>query len=109
MSGKRYARRPATADYTGLGVSYLAKAAMRNEGPPFIKIGAAVVYDLDDVDAWMAARKVKSTLETPALNRDASEDTQGCAEVRRPRGRPRRAAGAPPIEPVADRSDDRAA
>jgi len=37
------------------------------DGPPFIRLGRAVVYDTRDLDAWLAARRATSTSERPAL------------------------------------------
>lgn len=34
-------------------------------GPPFIKMGRRVIYDRKDLDAWLAARKRRSTSDQP--------------------------------------------
>ncbi len=49
------------ARYTGLAKSTLEKLRMRGDGCPFIRIGRAVLYDPDDLDAWLAANRRKST------------------------------------------------
>jgi hypothetical protein len=49
------------AAYTGFGESYLNKLRCYGGGPVFIKKNGAVRYDPDDLDAWLAAGKVKST------------------------------------------------
>lgn len=64
MVNKKYLRRPEAADYIGVSANYLAKLAMNPGGPTFSKLGAVVIYSRDDLDAWVAARRVASTLET---------------------------------------------
>ena len=54
-------RTPAAAAYTGLAKSTLEKMRVRGDGCPFIRIGRAVLYDPDDLDAWLAANRRKST------------------------------------------------
>ena len=44
------------AAVTGLARSTLAKLRLRGDGPRFVKIGAAVRYREDDVQAWLAAQ-----------------------------------------------------
>ena len=57
----RRLRTPAAADYLGYSESTLEKK--RLTGPPFIKLGRAIVYDTRDLDAWLAARRTMSTSE----------------------------------------------
>lgn len=40
----------------GLARSTLAKMRLRGDGPLFIKVGSAVRYREDDVQAWIAAQ-----------------------------------------------------
>lgn len=54
-------RTPEAAQYTGLAQSTLEKLRVSGEGSPFIRIGRAVLYDPDDLDAWLAANRRKST------------------------------------------------
>jgi predicted DNA-binding transcriptional regulator AlpA len=49
------------AKYVGLSKSSLDKLRMGEDGPTFFKIGRAVVYSTDDLDAWLAARRRTST------------------------------------------------
>lgn len=57
-------RPPAAADYLGLSASTLAKMRVRGDGPPYSKAGSRiVVYDINDLDQWLDARKVRSTSE----------------------------------------------
>ena len=52
------------AAYTGLGEGYLNKLRCKGGGPIFIKRHGVIRYDLDDLDAWLAAGKRKSTSDT---------------------------------------------
>jgi hypothetical protein len=49
------------AAYTGFGEGYLNKLRCKGGGPVFIKKAGVVRYDPDDLDAWLAALKRKST------------------------------------------------
>ncbi len=49
------------AAYTGLAKSTLEKLRVNGRGCPYIRIGRAVLYDPDDLDAWLAAHRRKST------------------------------------------------
>jgi hypothetical protein len=49
------------ADYAKLSVSFLNKARCTGDGPPFIKLGKRVIYDLDDLDRWIDQGRRKST------------------------------------------------
>jgi hypothetical protein len=51
------------AKYLGLGVGTLNKLRTYGGGPPYAKLGHAVVYHPDDLDAWACERKVRSTSE----------------------------------------------
>lgn len=50
-----------TAEHLRVSQSWLAKSRLRGDGPPFIKAGRTVLYDIDDLDTWLAQRKRKST------------------------------------------------
>jgi len=53
-----------TSERTKLAVATLAKLRVIGGGPSFIKLGARVVYDSADVDAWIATKgKRRSTSE----------------------------------------------
>ena len=54
-------RTPAAAAYTGLAESTLEKLRVHGGGPIYIRVGRIVVYDPDDLDAWLAAHKRRST------------------------------------------------
>ncbi|WP_346906738.1 helix-turn-helix domain-containing protein [uncultured Roseibium sp.] len=50
------------ADYLRLAASTLNKMRLTGSGPDFLKLGPRrVVYDLKDLDRWLAARRRKST------------------------------------------------
>jgi predicted DNA-binding transcriptional regulator AlpA len=54
------------AEYLSLGKSTLDKMRLAGGGPEFIKVGARVVYDPADLDAWIARHKRRSTSHSPA-------------------------------------------
>ena len=57
-------RTPAAADFLGLSASLLSKMRLRGDGPLYSKAGPrVVVYDLADLEGWLAARKRTSTSE----------------------------------------------
>lgn len=60
---KTYERTPDVAKRTGLSLNFLAGLRVRGDGPPFIKVGGAVLYDPDAVDAWLSERTRTSTSE----------------------------------------------
>ena len=47
--------------YTGLAESTLEKLRVHGGGPLYIRVGRVVVYDPDDLDAWLEAHKRRST------------------------------------------------
>ncbi|WP_426418223.1 helix-turn-helix transcriptional regulator [Bradyrhizobium genosp. A] len=49
------------AEYTGFTKSRLEKLRCTGDGPVFIKRGGEVRYDPDDLDAWLASLKRRST------------------------------------------------
>jgi predicted DNA-binding transcriptional regulator AlpA len=60
---KRWLRVSSAAAYLGIGKSTLNKLRTYGGGPRYAKLGAVVVYDPADLDAWAAERKVRSTSE----------------------------------------------
>ena len=55
-------RAPAAANYLGLSPSTLAKMRLRGDGPAYSKVGPrVVVYDIADLDAYLAKRRRHST------------------------------------------------
>ena len=58
----RKLRAPDAARFLGLSTSTLAKMRVRGDGPVFAKAGSrVVVYDLDDLNAWLNAHRRRST------------------------------------------------
>ena len=52
-----------TAQILKVSLSWLAKARMRGDGPPFIKIGRAIRYSEAALQQWMKSRQRLSTSE----------------------------------------------
>jgi predicted DNA-binding transcriptional regulator AlpA len=52
-----------TAERLKVSLSWLAKARMRGDGPPFIKIGRAIRYSEAELLQWMRAHQRLSTSE----------------------------------------------
>jgi predicted DNA-binding transcriptional regulator AlpA len=52
-----------TAGRLKVSTSWLAKARMRGDGPPFIKIGRAIRYPEAALILWMKSRQRVSTSE----------------------------------------------
>lgn len=54
---------PEAATYLGMSISFLRQGRMegrranRSPGPPFIKLGKAIRYDIQDLDAWLSANR----------------------------------------------------
>jgi predicted DNA-binding transcriptional regulator AlpA len=55
------------AKYIGVSKSYLDKFRIYGGGPLFIKVGARVVYDQIDIDAWLASKKIANTSQQVAV------------------------------------------
>jgi predicted DNA-binding transcriptional regulator AlpA len=49
------------ASYLKVSAAWLEKARSRGSGPKFIKIGSRVLYDVADIDAWLASKKREHT------------------------------------------------
>ncbi len=59
---QRKLRAPDAAEFLGLSTSTLSKMRLRGDGPIFYKAGPrVVVYDLADLESWLAARRRLST------------------------------------------------
>ena len=59
-------RAPEAAKYLGSSTSTLAKMRLRGDGPPYSKVGPRIVlYDVDDLEVYLAARRRRSTSEDP--------------------------------------------
>ena len=62
-----YLRTQAAAQYTGLSTSTLAKLRLSGRGAVYSKLGRAVVYAVEDLDAWLAQNRRRSTSEKSAV------------------------------------------
>ncbi len=58
---KQYFRTGPAADYADLAKSTLEKKRVTGDGPPFLKVGRVVLYDRDDLDAWLSSKRRTST------------------------------------------------
>lgn len=63
----KYLSTEETAEHMRVSQSWLAKSRLSGEGPPFIKAGRTVLYDLDDLDAWLSSKKRVSTSDLGQL------------------------------------------
>jgi hypothetical protein len=61
MDEPHFLRPRAAAAFINLSSSTLAKLRLRGDGPPFSKLGRAVVYDKQDLKAWARACRRFST------------------------------------------------
>jgi predicted DNA-binding transcriptional regulator AlpA len=52
------------AKFLRLSVSWLAKARMRGDGPPYVKLGRAVRYGEGGLSDWLKSRARSSTSES---------------------------------------------
>ena len=60
-AGKRMLIAEDAAEYLGLATQTLAKMRWSGDSPPFFKVGRRVLYERDELDAWLAERKRTST------------------------------------------------
>jgi predicted DNA-binding transcriptional regulator AlpA len=65
----RYMPTKAAARYTGLSISTLNKLRVIGDGPKFVKCGRRVVYEIADLDSWLASLKRNSTSSAVARKR----------------------------------------
>lgn len=61
MNTPRYLDADAAAKYLGVSQGYLNKLRITGGGPVFSKLGRRCVYDVVDLDQWIADRKRAST------------------------------------------------
>lgn len=62
----RWAGTQATAEHINVSESHLNNMRVRGDGPPFVKMGRKVLYDLNEVDAWLCQKRRRSTTEGEA-------------------------------------------
>jgi|SRR6516164_9328595 len=83
-------RTPGAALYVGLSESTLEKLRLTGEGPIYHKSGSKiVVYRPEDLDAWLNARRRRSTSEKGPVAL-AGARSNVAAPATRKRGRPRK-------------------
>jgi len=56
MQFRNRLRTPEAARYLGLAPATLEKLRLTKDGPPFIRVGRAVIYDPRDLDTWLEAQ-----------------------------------------------------
>jgi predicted DNA-binding transcriptional regulator AlpA len=59
----RKLRVPEAADFCGCSTSKLNKHRVTGDGPAFIKFGRLILYDILDLESWLAQCKRRSTSE----------------------------------------------
>ena len=61
----RRVRTKDAAKHLGIAARTLEKIRITDsDGPPFYKIGRAVIYDLDECDEWLASKRRRSTSDS---------------------------------------------
>ena len=65
FEGRRMLTAKDAASYLGIAVHTLAKWRLSGDSPAYHKFGRHVLYDRSDLDAWIAARKRRSTSDSP--------------------------------------------
>ena len=69
FAGARKLRTPEAARFVGLAPSTLSKLRCVGGGPKFTRLGRAIVYTVDDLEAWVASHgKCSSTADDPVLD-----------------------------------------
>lgn len=61
MSQRQLMTPQQAADYLGVAKHTLARWRVEGGGPPFLKLGGPVRYDVSDLDTWIDARRRGST------------------------------------------------
>jgi hypothetical protein len=64
FGGSEYGDTKQTAKRLNVSPSFLNKARITGDGPPFVKFGAAVRYHLPTAMAWAASLTQRSTSES---------------------------------------------
>jgi predicted DNA-binding transcriptional regulator AlpA len=61
VTNRQMLRTPQAAQYLGISASTLNKYRVFGGGPAFCKLSRVVVYDPNDLDAWLASCRRTST------------------------------------------------
>jgi predicted DNA-binding transcriptional regulator AlpA len=64
---KRVLRTPDAAQYCGSSASTFEKMRLSGGGPIYSKLGRRVVYRVEDLDAWLATHRRRSTSDTAGI------------------------------------------
>jgi predicted DNA-binding transcriptional regulator AlpA len=51
---------PDGASYIGMSRAFLRQGRQQGRGPAYIKVGRAVRYRVEDLDAWISAHRVET-------------------------------------------------
>ena len=81
---RRRVRTAAAATYCGSTKSTLEKLRVTGGGPVFIKLGRTVVYDIDDLDAWLETKRRRSTSDKWIEERKAEATAEPTVTVIEP-------------------------
>jgi hypothetical protein len=52
------------AEYCAMGFSTFARMRMTGEGAPYAKVGQKILYNRDDLDAWLKSKSRTSTSQS---------------------------------------------
>jgi predicted DNA-binding transcriptional regulator AlpA len=77
------------ARFLGLSVSTLNKLRLSGNGPPYMKLGRRVLYDLRDLEAWAAERKRNHTSERSPASMPVKPLAEDCSAVASATAKPR--------------------
>jgi hypothetical protein len=72
QKSRRWATTKQVAEHTRQSDSKYEKMRVTGEGPPFYKAGKTVLYDLNEVDDWIAAQRHESTSDVSTNLPDVS-------------------------------------
>jgi excisionase family DNA binding protein len=73
MASDTYLTPREAATYLRTSPSTLAKRRLYGSGPAFTRIGRAVRYRREDLDAWMTASVVRSTSDRPSAKQHEAD------------------------------------
>jgi excisionase family DNA binding protein len=60
------------AEYVGVSKSLLDKLRCYGGGPAYAKLGTSVIYNTDDLDDWIAARRIEPANDNQRAARPAA-------------------------------------
>ena len=74
MATSKYLDTPSASAYSGLSTGYLEKARCRNQGPPHLKVGSRVLYEVSALDTWLLKHERRSTSDSNGQEQAAGPD-----------------------------------